>query len=76
MLNHNKRNNGQNEPKKGFRPFAYVFAFFNPVSREDLKESFDQFDKKSSEVSDLLKNSKELHRKIDESLMQSSISPK
>ena len=75
MLNYSKKN-FQNESKKGFSPIAYVVAFFNPVSRKDLKESFDQFDKKSSEVSDLLSKSKKLHREIDESLMLSSISPK
>jgi len=51
-------------PGKTFRPLACVLAFFNPVSRTGLDNSFQQSDAASKETQATIANSQALHQEV------------
>ena len=61
--------NTQSEPAKRYwKPLAIIVSFFNPISTVELAKTFNENQDAKNRADQLLKETRELHNKIDEAL--------
>lgn len=66
MQNSPKKNSP--ESKKMVKPISYIWAFFHPVSRVELKKSLEEADEISKRVKATISESRKLHDRVDKAL--------
>lgn len=57
-----------NNKRTGFRPAAFIWAFFNPISSVDLAQTLKESRESRVRADQTIKETDELFRRVDEEL--------
>lgn len=72
MLRTHTETAGSNK-RVGFRPVAFIWAFFNPVSTADLTQTLNESRDSRARANETIKETDELFRKADEELAKDEL---
>lgn len=61
------------KPRRGFRPAAFIWAFFNPISAQELENSLKETRECRDAADKVIQKTDELMRRVDEELAKDTI---